>query len=114
MTTLTTTRTRVKAKRPRPWPSRHVRILKRPEYAPNVPGLFEVTVGSDVTRYQLSYVPSDFGDGFRFAKQGGDGAVYHVHISDQWGRTCECLGYLLHGHCKHIDLTVRLRELRLL
>jgi hypothetical protein len=93
-------------------PQRHVRILRRPEFAPNVPGLIEVTVGSDVTRYALAYVPSDFGDGFRFAKQGGDGAVYHVHLSDEWGRTCECLGFLAHGHCKHVDLAVRLRELR--
>jgi hypothetical protein len=42
--------------------------------------------------------------GFKVEKVGpeADGAAYHVNI-DGDRRTCECKGYLRHGHCKHGD-----------
>jgi hypothetical protein len=37
----------------------------------------------------------------RFAKQTGDGAVYDLHLS-RFGWSCECMGFLRHGYCKHV------------
>jgi hypothetical protein len=49
-------------------------------------------------------LPADFGRGFLVEKVGidRDEAKYHVNI-DTARRSCECKGFLRHGHCKHAD-----------
>lgn len=60
-----------------------------------------------VSTYTLTAVPSDYGRGFCFEKETGE--AYHVHVEED-GATCECLGFLRHGHCKHLDGLLALRN----
>lgn len=66
------------------------------------------------TAYSLERIGSQFGDGFRLTKNVGHAGDecdrYDLHLSDE-GHTCECRGNLQHGHCKHVDAVVRLRDL---
>jgi hypothetical protein len=54
----------------------------------------------DNSAYHVSGVEADFGRGFLFEKESGES--YHVHLDGE-ARSCECLGHLRHGHCKHVD-----------
>jgi hypothetical protein len=49
-------------------------------------------------------MPADFGRAFQVEKIGltVNDSPYHVHI-DGGRRSCECKGFLRHGHCKHAD-----------
>jgi hypothetical protein len=60
--------------------------------------------GAKEERYFLSRVASDFGRGFFVEKIGAEceASKYHVHVNPE-GRSCECLGFTRHGHCKHAD-----------
>lgn len=69
---------------------------------------------AEVDVYWLDAVPSNFGDGFRLTKavpnsNDSEPDHYDVHLSDE-GHTCECRGFLRHGHCKHIHSLVALRD----
>lgn len=53
-------------------------------------------------RYELTPRPSDFGRAYSVRKlqmDGGDGTSYDVLL----GESCECKGYLKHGHCRHLE-----------
>ena len=61
---------------------------------------------SEIHRYFLTRLTSDFGTAFRLEKIGVDGCchaeeVYHVAVGTR--NICECKGYLRWGHCKHVD-----------
>jgi len=64
--------------------------------------------GSDYRVSPLSIDPSVGVKAFRFAKQTGDRATYDVRFTAHSGE-CECLGFLRHGHCKHVA-TLRAAE----
>lgn len=66
---------------------------------------FSVTFDIEGTEYKVMPLPIDPSIGskaFRFAKQGGDGAVYDLH-ADQYGLQCQCKGFERWGHCKHVQ-----------
>jgi hypothetical protein len=46
----------------------------------------------------------------RFAKQGGDGAVYDLYLS-AYGWQCQCLGFERYGYCKHVQTTQKAAQL---
>jgi len=97
----TTETTAPRQRKPRPKPARSIRLCVRPT-AENV-GVVRITVGKEAADYLLTEVPADFGRGFLLEKVCFDApAAYHVNI-DADRRTCECLGYLKHSHCKHSD-----------
>jgi hypothetical protein len=65
-------------------------------------------------RYHLTAVPSDFGRAFRLEKLSSDGeGDYHVLLHGP-ETSCECLGFLRHGHCKHAESLMALAEAGLL
>jgi hypothetical protein len=84
------------------------------------PATLTLHVAGDETSYLLACLPSDFGEGFRLSKlmDEGDGPapigeVYDVLLNDRyhgWHYSCECLGFLRHGHCKHGDSLTELRK----
>jgi hypothetical protein len=88
--------------RPRVKPSRSARVFVRPDG--NQAGVVRLTVGKDHADYLVRRLASDFGDAYRLDKVGvfGDTSSYDVNLCDA-GRTCECAGFLRHGHCKHVD-----------
>jgi hypothetical protein len=66
---------------------------------------FAITFSIEGTDYKVFPLPIDPAVGskaYRFAKQSGDGAVYDLH-ADRYGLQCQCLGFLRHGHCKHVE-----------
>jgi hypothetical protein len=89
-------------RKPRPRPARFIRLCIKPEGTS--PGVVRITVGQEHADYFLTAIPADFGRGFRVEKVGlhENDPPYHVNI-DADKRTCECKGFLRHGHCKHAD-----------
>ena len=57
------------------------------------------------TDYWVEHLPSDFGRAMRFRKFNSD-ENYDV-LLDGGNYSCECMGFLHHGHCKHVE-TARL------
>jgi hypothetical protein len=62
-----------------------------------------LTVDKNTTAYRLTPLSSDFGRAVRLQKADkGDGESEEYNVLLDGARsTCECLGYLKHGHCKH-------------
>jgi len=58
--------------------------------------------------YYLKPIPCQDGAAYEVSKLQGDGETYHVRIATD-GNTCECKGFLAHGHCKHLASLVALR-----
>jgi len=61
----------------------------------------------EVKEYSGVQIPGS--RGFSFAKLAPDMITYDVLIGmNPQDHSCECLGFLRHGHCKHIDAARRL------
>jgi hypothetical protein len=79
-----------------------------------------LTVGKNTTAYHLEALDSDFGAAYRLSKaDNGDGTpeVYDVCLIQGGRSTCECLGFLHHGHkttCKHVAALFQLQKRGLL
>ncbi len=89
-------------RKPRPKPQRSIRLEVRPDESGF--GIVRITVGKEHADYFLTLLPADFGRGFKVEKIGltCNDPPYHVNI-DGAKRSCECKGFLRHGHCKHAD-----------
>ncbi len=99
--------------------ARSVKLLVPPA-ANGMPGMLTISVTkgkkTETVGYHVSRMASDFGDCFRLRKvipTANEPNVYDVCLSDE-GHTCECLGHLRHGHCKHADALAALRDRRLI
>jgi hypothetical protein len=58
----------------------------------------------------LRRVPVDWGQaGLSLEKADDPTTVYHVHL-DEPRSTCQCMGSLRWGHCKHVDSLAALVE----
>lgn len=83
-----------------------VRLLSPP--TSTEPGILCLTARKKPTTYIFKEIPCDIG-GRAFAIHAlGNGVLYHVRIGDGTDVSCECMGFLRHGRCKHI---MGLREL---
>ena len=81
-------------------PERVIR-LERPTTIDGV-GVFSVRVGERTTFYTLHEIRCDIGGrGFEVHRL-GLGNLYHVRVGEPADCSCECLGYLAHGHCRHL------------
>lgn len=99
MATLTTSRRSIKVNRPRP--ARSIR-LELPCYGKNS-GVVSITVGRQEDKYFVTRVPSEIGgDAYRVEKIGEPASDYHVRLGAE-GHSCECLGFLRHDRCKHVE-----------
>ncbi|MFO0876674.1 MAG: hypothetical protein U0840_04815 [Gemmataceae bacterium] len=64
--------------------------------------VFCVTVSGSATYYTAREVLCEIGGrGFAIHKL-GLGEVFHVRICGERDSTCECMGYLRHGYCRHV------------
>ena len=80
-------------------------------------GAVRITVGRHAHIYLLRGVPTDLGPnqlGYQLEKldeQMQVVTVYHVLLDARDGySSCDCLGYLRHGHCKHVAGILTLRQ----
>jgi hypothetical protein len=80
---------------------RTLTVLRR--QAGDVPGRVRISVtrGRTLFRSEYDYAarPHDGGWHVRLKKE--DGSVYDVVLTAR-ERSCDCLGFLRHGHCKHV------------
>ena len=111
------------ARQARPKPARSVRLLSRTHGMYELPDIatVEITMTSsgprigsrtDTFRYVVEPIPSAFGRGFHVTRE-DTAEVYAVNLNGRRS-SCECRGFLRHGHCKHVDGLQALATLGLL
>ncbi len=89
----------VKTRERRAKPSRTVRLVRG--LAGGV-GVVAVTAGKETTYYTVVELPCEIGGrGFAVHKL-GMGPLYHVRVGEPGDCSCECMGFLRHGCCKHV------------
>lgn len=82
-------------------PPRRIRLLRHPAEGDGV-GLCAITSGKSSTFYVFYEIGSDIGGrGFAIHRL-GVGPLYHVRVGRPEDCSCECMGYLAHGECKHL------------
>lgn len=79
---------------------RTIRLLQAP--AGDAPGVFCVAEGDKATHYAFGEIPCDIGGRGFVVHRLGLGSVYHVRIGRPVDCSCECMGYLSKGKCKHL------------
>jgi hypothetical protein len=84
-----------------PRPARSIRLI-RPLGVDGV-GVFRVSVGESTAFYTLHEIPCFIGGRGFAVHRLGLGNLYHVRIGDKTDCSCECLGFLAHGYCRHIQ-----------
>jgi len=73
-------------------------------------GVLRMTQGEESIYYTLCEIPCEIGGrGFAVHKL-GLGQLYHVRIGTPDECSCECLGFLAHGKCKHVEGLLALAE----
>jgi hypothetical protein len=98
-------------------PERRIRLVKPIQ---DGMGAVQISIGGEPHNYLIFPLTSDFGSAFRLIKQElvpqtegfyelQDTARYHVNLNGQQS-TCECLGFLKHNHCKHVEGLAVLRQ----
>jgi len=76
--------------------------------------ILTITTGTQRPRtdyYLLGALPSDYGRGYRLWPVRAGQPPYDL-LLDGRRSSCECLGFLRHGHCKHLDALKELRRRR--
>lgn len=81
-------------------PARYIRLVREPDEIGV--GVLCITVNSRSHYYTFCEIPCDIGGrGFRLHRL-GLGNVYDVRIDESNDSSCECMGFLRHGRCKHV------------
>ena len=81
-------------------PERVIRLI-RPTTADGV-GVFSVRVGTRTTFYALHEIRCDIGGRGFAVHRLGLGELYHVRVGRPADCSCECLGFLRYGRCRHV------------
>jgi hypothetical protein len=71
-------------------------------------GVFCVKDGEAAVNYAFREIPCDIGGRGFAVHRLGLGHLYHVRIGSREDCSCECLGFLAHGRCKHIQALLSL------
>lgn len=66
-------------------------------------GVFAIATKKQTQFYVFKEIPCDIGGRAFEVHRLGLGELYHVRIDEPRGSSCECLGFLAHGHCKHVQ-----------
>jgi hypothetical protein len=85
---------------PRRRPPRTIRLVRSPS-ADGV-GVFCVSVGEKSAFYALREIPCEIGGRGFAVHRLGLGELYHVRVGAPEECSCECKGFLVHGHCRHV------------
>jgi hypothetical protein len=80
---------------------RVIRLVRRPD-AEGV-GVFAITRKDRTDYYVFKEIPCAIGGRGFAVHRLGLADLYHVRIAGPRQSTCECLGYLRHGRCKHVQ-----------
>jgi hypothetical protein len=81
-------------------PSRTIALVRRPDRLGV--GVFRLTLAGKHQFYTFVELRCEIGGrGFAIHRL-GLGTKYHVRVGDPADCDCDCLGFLRHGHCKHV------------
>ena len=81
-------------------PRRTIRLIRPPDGRGI--GVFCITVGSKSQFYTFREIPCEIGGrGFAIHRL-GQGTLYHVRVGVPDDPSCECMGFLRWGLCKHV------------
>src|SRR5947207_718951 len=80
---------------------RSIRLLRAPAEGDGV-GVCCIASGKDVAFYAFQEIPCAIGGRTFALHRLGLGTVYHVRIGAPEECSCECMGFLSKGHCKHL------------
>jgi hypothetical protein len=81
-------------------PSRSIVLLVPP--GASSPGVLSIVEKKQTAYYTFREIPCDVGGrGFAIHRL-GLGELYHVRIGKPDHCSCECLGFLRHGRCRHV------------
>jgi hypothetical protein len=65
-------------------------------------GVFCICDSRQTAYYAFHEIPCEIGGcGFAVHRL-GLGALYHVRVGKRENCSCECLGFLAHGYCRHV------------
>jgi hypothetical protein len=65
-------------------------------------GVFVISAGRTTTFYTFHEIPCEIGGRGFAVHRLGLGNLYHVRIGRRADCSCECLGFLAHGRCRHV------------
>ena len=89
-----------KTRRPKK-PKRGIRLLW-PPFRDGV-GVFCIRQRNESVYYAFREIRCDIGGRAFALHRLGLGTLYHVRVGKRGECSCECLGFLRHGRCKHIQ-----------
>jgi hypothetical protein len=90
-------------------PRERVIQLLRPPGTDGV-GIFRVGADDKAVFYTFWELPCDIGGRGFAVHRLGLGSLYHVRVASARDCSCECLGFLRHGRCKHVVALLKLVE----
>ncbi len=79
---------------------RTIRLILRP--SPAGPGVMSIVEKKKTTYYAFREIPCAIGGRGFAVHRLGLGDLYHVRIGAPTDCSCECLGFLAHGRCRHV------------
>jgi hypothetical protein len=85
----------------KPRQPRVIRLLHAP--GEDGVGLFSITNARGTFYYVFKEIPCEIGGRGFAVHRLGLANLYHVRVDGPRDSSCECLGFLRHGHCKHVQ-----------
>ena len=82
-------------------PTRTIRLVRSP--AKDGVGVFGITAAGRSQFYVVVEVPCEIGGRGFAVHRLGQGPLYHVRVGRPEDCSCECLGFLRWGRCKHVQ-----------
>ena len=79
---------------------RTIRLVRSPKN--DGVGVFGITAGRRSQFYAVVEIPCEIGGRGFAVHRLGMGTLYHVRVGDPHDCSCECLGFLRWGRCKHV------------
>ena len=73
-------------------------------------GILRISEGPHISFYAFAEIPCAIGGRGFGVHRLGLGPLYHVRIGTAMECSCECLGFLRHGRCKHLRALLTLQE----
>lgn len=80
---------------------RVIQLIRKP--TPEAVGVFAIKTKKGTQHYAFKEVPCEIGGRAFALHRLGLGELYHVRIGRPTDCSCECLGFLRHGQCKHLQ-----------
>ncbi len=81
-------------------PPRSIRLVCPPDA--DGTAVARITIGKETTFYTLREIPCEIGGRGFAVHRTGLGTLYHMRVGAPEDCSCECLGYLRHGYCRHL------------